>query len=84
MCDGDDGVIRGKVGILNSPLFHRRKDHGGRGKELPPMALNKGYCGRAEAYNQVERTFSIEGTKILANAALGSPRRSAQSKADAL
>ena len=82
MCDGNDGVIRSKVGILNSSLFHRRKHHGGRGKELLPVTMNKGDCGSAEAYNQVEGTFSISARRYSANAASGPalPERAAQKR----
>jgi hypothetical protein len=35
------------------------------GDPVLPVALDKGDCGRAEAYNQVERAFGIEGMQIL-------------------
>ncbi len=64
MCDRDNSVIRGKNGILNATLFHRREHHGRGGKELLSIALDKGDRGRAEAHNQVDRAFGMESTEI--------------------
>ena len=65
MCDRDDGVIRSQIGILNATLLHRREHHGRVGEELLPVALDKGDSGRAEAHNQVERAYGMQGTEIL-------------------
>ena len=54
-----------RSGILNATLFHRREHHGGVGKELLPVPLDKGGRGRADADDQVERLFGKERTQIL-------------------
>ena len=63
--DRDNGVIGGEIGILNATLVHCREHHGGGGKELLPVPLDKAGRRRADAHNQVERSLGIEGTEIL-------------------
>src|SRR5215472_8457219 len=65
MRERDNRVICGKSGIANAALFHRREDHWGGGKEVLPMALDKGDRGRAHAHDQVERAIGMEGMQIL-------------------
>ena len=82
MRDRDDGVIRSQIGILNATLLHGREHHGSVGKELLPVALDKGDCGRAEAHNQVERAFGMRARRYSTNGASGfsSLERAAQER----
>src|SRR5262249_28106263 len=62
--DRDDCVVWGKVGILASALIHCREHHGRGGKEVLSVPLDKGGRGRADADNQVERSFGKEGAEV--------------------
>ena len=62
--DRHNGVVGGESGIFNATLVHCREHHGGAGKEILTVSLNKRRRRRADAHNQVGRLFAIEGTEI--------------------
>ena len=62
--DRDNGVILGECGELNATFVHRREHHGGVGKELWSVTLDKDGRRRTDAYNEVRLLFSEERAEI--------------------
>ena len=69
--DRNHGIVWREHGELHAPLVHRRKHHGGAGKQILPMPLHERGRRRADAYDQVERFLGMEGAKVLDKRRLG-------------
>ena len=61
----DDRVVLGQVRINEPPPLHRRKHHGGCGKELSPVTLDESGRRRADAHDEVERVLGEEGLEVV-------------------